>query len=296
MDSKKIGAFISERRKELSLTQLELAKRLNITDRAISKWENGRGMPDISLIKPLCDELQITVNDMLSGEKLQENEIKAKCEENIINTLDYSKKKQKRFVKIIVSIIILIVLPVIILFSMFLIDINRMHNNQPILFSTWGFDYFPPIDLNPEKIEITLENHMAETLDKKYEDEKYFIASKVYLIEEIETNEFDKKFIVYAWIRGESRRLLENGILDKVNNISMPYKFVIEKNSYDLNNKYNVIETIYPRDGSLYKEDMQRIFPKEVLKEMDNFHNDGSQELLILEINEQIKLYYGLEF
>ena len=83
MDSKKIGSFICERRKALGMTQLELANKLNITDRAISKWENGRGLPDISLIKPLCDELQITVNDLLSGEKLQESQIEAKSEENI---------------------------------------------------------------------------------------------------------------------------------------------------------------------------------------------------------------------
>ena len=70
MNQIKIGKFIAECRKKNNLTQMQLAKKLNITDRAISKWENGRGMPDLSLMKPLCDELGITINELISGEVL----------------------------------------------------------------------------------------------------------------------------------------------------------------------------------------------------------------------------------
>ena len=89
MNQEKIGKFICELRKEKELTQKELADRLNITDRAVSKWENGRGMPDLSLIKPLCDELDISINELLSGEKLNKKEYNLKLEENIIKTIDY---------------------------------------------------------------------------------------------------------------------------------------------------------------------------------------------------------------
>ena len=164
MDNKKIGCFIAERRKALGMTQLELANKLNITDRAVSKWENGRGMPDISLIKPLCDELKTTVNELLSGEKLQESQIKDKSEENIINTLVQSKKKQNNYIKIIVAAIILTVLPIIALFSMFLVDLNRMRNNEQVIFSTWGYSYTAPIDLSSEKIEILRKTFAKNTL------------------------------------------------------------------------------------------------------------------------------------
>lgn len=93
MDQNKIGKFILELRKEKNMSQKELAKKLGVTDRAISKWENGRGMPDLSLMKPLCKELDITINDLLSGEKIDKKDYQQKLEENILNTINYSNKK-----------------------------------------------------------------------------------------------------------------------------------------------------------------------------------------------------------
>ena len=66
MDQIKIGRFISERRKSVGLTQMQLAERLNITDRAVSKWERGRAMPDTSIMLELCDILGINVNELLT--------------------------------------------------------------------------------------------------------------------------------------------------------------------------------------------------------------------------------------
>ena len=68
MDTLKIGAFIAERRKEQNLTQLQLAEKLGITDRAVSKWENGKAMPDSSIMLDLCKALKISVTDLLNGE------------------------------------------------------------------------------------------------------------------------------------------------------------------------------------------------------------------------------------
>ena len=66
LDKIKIGKFICDTRKESGMTQLELAQKIGVTDRAVSKWENGRGLPDISLIKPLCDALSITINELFN--------------------------------------------------------------------------------------------------------------------------------------------------------------------------------------------------------------------------------------
>lgn len=71
MDQQKIGKFIADHRKEKKLTQEQLAEKLGITDRAISKWENGRGMPDLSLMKPLCKELGITINELLLDNNIE---------------------------------------------------------------------------------------------------------------------------------------------------------------------------------------------------------------------------------
>ena len=80
----KIGRFIAERRKAQGLTQAALADRLNITDRAVSKWENGRSMPDTSIMLELCGILEIDVNELLSGEKLDMDQYKKMAEENLL--------------------------------------------------------------------------------------------------------------------------------------------------------------------------------------------------------------------
>ena len=93
MNQEKIGKFIAECRKKRKMTQSELGEKLGVTEKSISNWENGRNMPDLSLFKPLCKELNISLNDLLSGEVVTEKEYQEKFEENIINTIDYSNKK-----------------------------------------------------------------------------------------------------------------------------------------------------------------------------------------------------------
>ena len=83
MDQKRIGAFIARCRKEKNLTQMQLAELLEITNQAVSKWETGRGMPDVSLLQPLCDVLGISLNELFSGEHISAEEYKGKAEENI---------------------------------------------------------------------------------------------------------------------------------------------------------------------------------------------------------------------
>lgn len=91
MDQRKIGKFIAECRREQQLTQAELAKRLSVSDRAVSKWENGKCMPDSSLMLALCKELGIRVNELLSGERLKEDGYDQKLEENL---LEAQKQKE----------------------------------------------------------------------------------------------------------------------------------------------------------------------------------------------------------
>lgn len=84
MDQENIGKFIMELRKKKNMTQKDLADMLGITDRAISKWENGRGLPDHSLILELASILGVSVNELLTGTYLDNNEYKAASEENLV--------------------------------------------------------------------------------------------------------------------------------------------------------------------------------------------------------------------
>ena len=97
MDVKKIGAFIAEQRRLKQLTQKQLGAALGISDKTVSKWECGYGLPDISMITPLCAELEITVNELLSGEQLAQEDYHEKAEENMIQLMEESKKTNKAY-------------------------------------------------------------------------------------------------------------------------------------------------------------------------------------------------------
>ena len=87
MDQKKIGSFIAARRKDNGLTQSQLAEKLGITDKAVSKWETGKSMPDPSLFCPLCDLLHITLNELLSGEFISDENLKEKSDQILLEVV-----------------------------------------------------------------------------------------------------------------------------------------------------------------------------------------------------------------
>ena len=96
MDQTKIGKFIAERRKSAGLTQNQLAERLAITDRAVSKWENGRSLPDSSIMLELCGILGISVNELLSGEEISMENYNKELENNLIEMIKQKEKADKQ--------------------------------------------------------------------------------------------------------------------------------------------------------------------------------------------------------
>ena len=98
----KVGRFIAQNRKNLNLTQKELAEKLGVTDRAVSKWENGRSIPDVGIIESLCKELNISIGEFFAGEKIQEKEYKKETEKMLLASLD---EKQLYGVQIVIYIL-----------------------------------------------------------------------------------------------------------------------------------------------------------------------------------------------
>ena len=96
MDQIKIGKFIAECRKKQNLTQLQLAEKLNITDRAVSKWERGKSMPDSSIMLELCEILKISVNDLLSGEVISMDNYSKELEKNLMEMVKAKEQSDKR--------------------------------------------------------------------------------------------------------------------------------------------------------------------------------------------------------
>lgn len=108
MNQMRIGKFIAECRKNKNLTQSEMAEQLGVTDRAVSNWENGKNMPDLSLFKPLCEILDITINELLYGQEIKKDNYQEKSEENIINTIEYWDKKVEQKNRTIGLIVLLL--------------------------------------------------------------------------------------------------------------------------------------------------------------------------------------------
>ena len=96
MNQEKIGLYIKEKRKAKNLTQQELAEKLSVSYKTISKWECGKGLPDVSIMLDLCKELNISVNELLCGEDLNNSNYQEKAEENLVNVLNERKMNTKR--------------------------------------------------------------------------------------------------------------------------------------------------------------------------------------------------------
>ena len=111
MNQIKIGKFIAEMRKEQNLTQLDLAEKLGISNKTVSKWECGKGMPDYAVMEDLCEILKININDLLSGERLSQQEYTKKAEENMMSLIQESSQNHVRdtraWIEFIIGIVVL---------------------------------------------------------------------------------------------------------------------------------------------------------------------------------------------
>lgn len=129
MDQIKIGKFIAQKRKEQGMTQMQLAERLGITDRAVSKWETGKSLPDAAIMLELCGLLKITVNDLLCGEAVSMENYNEAVEKNL---LDMVKQKERADKRLLSMEIVIGLVSVIFLFAMIGIGTAFMVLGKPV--------------------------------------------------------------------------------------------------------------------------------------------------------------------
>ena len=118
MTSKECGNFISELRKEKKLTQKELAEKINVSDKAVSRWETGKGYPDVTSLVSLSEYFDVSVNELLAGKRLTVEDIKETADENLISVFEQvqkNKKQQNLQVAVYTSVLIVVLLPVLII-------------------------------------------------------------------------------------------------------------------------------------------------------------------------------------
>ena len=140
MNQIKIGRSIAESRKEQKLTQMQLAEKLGITDRAVSKWETGKSLPDASIMLELCGLLKITVNDLLSGEVVSMNNYNEKSEKNLLEMIKQKEQADKRLLSLE---IVIGLMSVMFLFSMiFIAALIEMQDWLKVVLIVFGFVIF----------------------------------------------------------------------------------------------------------------------------------------------------------
>ena len=140
MDQVKIGRFIAKSRKKTNLTQMQLAEKLNITDRAVSKWETGKAMPDSSIMLDLCDVLGISVNDLLCGEVVAMDNYNKELENNLLDMIKQKEQADKRLLS--VEVFIGITATIVLFALIFVAAIIQMETWLKISLIVFGFILF----------------------------------------------------------------------------------------------------------------------------------------------------------
>lgn len=172
MNYEKIGKFIQEKRKEKNLTQKELAQKLGVTDKAVSKWERGLGCPDVSILEILAKELDTSILEILKG-RIMENEIIKVTEANdyVKETIKYTKNKTKEIInKIIVFLTISISIILLILNIENIISLNKKYE--------YDFNNETVIETKEQLKKLIKNIELIEHNQGKYKDEEYQEISK----------------------------------------------------------------------------------------------------------------------
>lgn len=171
MNTEKIGRFIAKKRKEKNLTQKELALKLNITDRAVSKWERGMGCPDISLLEELSKILDISIIELLNGEEVAEIN-----EKNIIDSMKFSKENYKNKIINNLNTILITIIIIIISILTFLNIINSINLNKKSLNNLNQLNIENSLNNIENKIKI-IKNNKGKYSDDDYKKITIYINS-----------------------------------------------------------------------------------------------------------------------
>ena len=166
MNQEKIGCFIAERRKAKGLTQRELAEILGITDRAVSKWERGKSLPDASLMLELCGELEITVNELLTGEVLEMNNYNEKVEKKLLEMVKQKEESDRKLLRL--EIVIGYISSITFFILIFVASFVEMQNWIRILLIAFGLMTFAVGMYNCLKIEQTAGYYECQKCHHKY--------------------------------------------------------------------------------------------------------------------------------
>ena len=244
MNQEKIGKFIQERRKIKKLTQEELAEKLGVNNRSISRWENGKCMPDLSILKDLSKELDITINDLLNGEIVDKEKYQETFEENTINLLCYIKNHKDKLLsifKILINSIFITSIIIIVLFLLLVVNAKCLIKEE---YNSRIMNVFNDKDLVFEiaSKEGTL-SQIARTIEINNEKITYiFVTWNYTILEKIQNNINDNY--------GNNKTYLND------NNISSKFKVYYTLENFDdiISSSEKELENIIKTSNLIYEE------------------------------------------
>lgn len=239
MNQEKIGKFIQERRKAKKLTQEELSEKLGVNNRSVSRWENGKCMPDLSILKQLSKELDVSINDLLNGEFVDKEKYQETFEENTINLICYLKNHKETFLtitKILVNAIFITSIIIIVMFLLLVINAKWLIKEDYIS-SIMSVNNYNDLVFEISSKEGTL-NQVSRTVEVNDEETTYiFITWNYTLLEKIQNSINDNNGIHKTYLSDEK---LSNKF--KVYYTKENFNNIIKADENELN---NIIENSY---------------------------------------------------
>lgn len=204
MDQNKIGSFIAELRKEKALTQERLAEVLGVSSKSVSRWENGKNLPDAALYQPLCQTLGITLTELLNGERIDAEDRTQKAEESVLSIAEFAKKKIKSVNKkfaVTLAVCLLLVAGMIVTLNLTVLAPGPWHEGDV---SKWQ-DHFPPntayrMALNEYNMPVFVDPHKAiRQARKDYADAIWIVRWKNHLFPLPLCRIYYQPYGIYGW-------------------------------------------------------------------------------------------------
>ncbi len=263
MNQEKTGKFISKLRKDKKMTQQELAEKMGVSINAVSKWERGLSFPDVSLYKSLCKELDISIEELINGEKDNSEEAKEKA---ILSTVKENSNIRKIYNKKTLLLIIFFFLIICIIFIY-----NESKKPKLDMNSTFYYDLV---------IDYFRDEEFKKNPDSNKKDFNVFFSYHGFGVERKGTYRY-----AYMWLYGQSYYLEEENVLAISSGKSMPFKITFKGK--------DIIKVESPKDGKLYEDSVRELFPSIIADQVLSFNNDKNLNKLYNEAASKKSRYYN---
>lgn len=261
MNQGKSGKFIAQLRREKGMTQEQLAEKMGVSINAVSKWERGLSFPDVSLYKKLCNELDISIEELINGEKDNSEEAK---EQAIITTIQETEKVKKNNKKILILLLILLI---IVIYYSKKVKVNLV-NDSDFLYD--------------EVINFIKDKEFKDNPDSNYQDFNAFYSYHGFGIEKKKNYRY-----VYMWIYKQSY-YIENeeygGALAISSSNSIPIKAIFKDNKLQ--------NIIYPEEGDEYIPSIKKMYPTIIAHQIINYNKEKNLTKLFNEVEQKKNIYY----